>query len=85
MLKHPNFNGMQMDPDTRAYTPAKFIKQMTIKYGGGLVLEMESGISISSDPNLRFSYKYNGQKPFTVTATDTDDTTFTAEAEVPGS
>jgi sulfur-oxidizing protein SoxY len=85
MLKHPNLNGMQMDPETRAYTPAKFIKQMTIKYGGSLVLEMESGISISSDPNLRFTYKYIGPKPFTVTATDTDNSIFTAEKELPGS
>lgn len=85
MLKHPNLNGMQIDPETRAYPPAKFVKQMTIKYGGSLVLEMASGISISSDPNLRFTYKYIGQKPFAVTAIDTDNSIFTAEKELPGS
>jgi sulfur-oxidizing protein SoxY len=85
MLKHPNINGLQLDPVTRSYTPPKFIKQMTIKYGGDVVLDMESGISISADPNFRISYKYSGPKPFAVRAIDTDESVFTAEAELPAS
>jgi sulfur-oxidizing protein SoxY len=76
MLKHPNLNGMQMDPVTRFYARAKFVKQLTIKYGGELVFDVESGISIASDPNIRFTYNYSGQKPFTVTAVDTDNSIF---------
>ena len=83
MLKHPNLNGMQMDPVTRFYTRAKFVKQPTIKYGGELVFDVKSGISISSDPNIRFTYSY-GQKPFTATAVDTDNSIFAAEGELPG-
>jgi sulfur-oxidizing protein SoxY len=85
MMRHPNINGLQMDPVTRAYTPARFVKDLTVKRGGDLVFHMEGTISISSDPNFRFTYaNTEGDNDFEVTAVDTDEAIFKGESRVKG-
>jgi len=76
MIKHPNTNGLQFDPITRGYIPARFIKDMTVKRGSDLVFRMESGISISSNPNFRFTYANSTNPELDVVAVDTDETSF---------
>lgn len=56
MVRHPNFNGMQMDQVTRHYTPAHFIKTIEITYGDQSVLHVESDIALSSDPVITFGF-----------------------------
>jgi sulfur-oxidizing protein SoxY len=56
MVRHPNFNGMQMDQVTRHYTPAHFIKTIEITYGDRNVLHVESDIALSSDPVITFGF-----------------------------
>jgi sulfur-oxidizing protein SoxY len=85
MIRHPNINGLQMDPLTRAYTPARFVKEMTVKRGDELVFQMEGTISISSDPNFRFTYQNTtGDNEFAVTAVDTDEAVFKGETRLKG-
>jgi sulfur-oxidizing protein SoxY len=43
------------------------------------VLAMQSGISISEDPNIRFSYLPNGASTFQVEAVDTNGHVFKGE------
>lgn len=80
MIKHPNTNGMQMDPISRGYIPARFIKDLVVKSGDELVYSAELGISIASNPNFRFTYANAGDTPLSVTAVDTDHTTFTGRS-----
>lgn len=75
-IRHPNFSGLQMDPVTRGYTPAWFVREMRITQGGHLLLAMEGGISISEDPTFRFTY-HPTDAPVTVTAEDTEGKVFT--------
>jgi len=35
MIRHPNFNGMQMNQITRYFTPARFIRTIDASYDGG--------------------------------------------------
>jgi sulfur-oxidizing protein SoxY len=85
MMRHPNINGLAMDPITRAYTPARFVKDMTVMRGGDLVFRMEGTISISSDPHFRFTYANTaGDNEFEVTAVDTDEAVFKGETRVKG-
>jgi sulfur-oxidizing protein SoxY len=79
MIRHPNNSGLQRDQVTLLYIPAFFIKELRIWQGDQLVLAMESGISISEDPNIRFSYAPNGAIPFRVEAIDTDGHVFKGE------
>jgi sulfur-oxidizing protein SoxY len=79
MIRHPNNSGLQRDQVTLLYIPIYFIKELRIQQGDQLVLAMESGISISENPNIRFSYVPNGATTFRVEAVDTADHVFKAE------
>jgi sulfur-oxidizing protein SoxY len=79
MIRHPNNSGLQMDQVTRLYTPAFFVQTIKVWQGDELVLAMEGGISISEDPNIRFTYVPNGAKTFRVEARDTDAQVFRGE------
>lgn len=56
MLRHPNFTGMQMDAKTHNYTPARYVDKLEVSLGDKLLFTMTGGISISENPNLRFTY-----------------------------
>jgi sulfur-oxidizing protein SoxY len=79
MIRHPNNSGLQRDQVTLLYIPLFFIKELRVQQGDELVLTMESGISISQDPNIRFSYLRNGATTFRVEATDTEGHVFKGE------
>jgi sulfur-oxidizing protein SoxY len=64
MIRHPNYSGMQMDQITRLYVPAHFVSSITIWQGDDLLLGVESGISISENPEFRFDYRPNGAASF---------------------
>jgi sulfur-oxidizing protein SoxY len=71
MMRHPQNSGLQMDQLTRLYIPPFFVENLKIWQGDNLLVEMEGGIAISEDPNLRFNFKPNGVDKFRVEATDT--------------
>lgn len=54
MVSHPNDSGMVMDQLTRHYTPAHFVRQIEVSYGGERVLSADLDFAISENPNLRF-------------------------------
>lgn len=80
MIKHPNNNGMQMDTETRAYVPARFIREVTVMRGKDLVFKAKTSFSIATNPNFRFTYENGTDNALQVTAIDTDNTTFTAQS-----
>ncbi len=84
MIRHPNFTGMQMDVESRGYTPARFVNDIEVKRGDDVVLRMEGGISISEDPNIRFNYEAAGSDVLSVHATDTDGAEFSAKSDPTG-
>ncbi len=71
MIRHPNNSGMQMDQVTRLYTPARYVDKLAVYQGDDLVFSMAGGISISEDPNFRFTFKPNGAKEFRAEGEDT--------------
>src|SRR6266403_3629576 len=72
MIGHPNNSGLQMDQVTQLYIPPFFVNELRLWQDDSLVLAMEGGISISEDPNIRFTYISNGAKRFRAEARDTD-------------
>ncbi len=73
MIKHPQYSGMQMNQVTGLYIPAKFITEMEIKRGSDLVMSITGGISLSEDPNIRFTYAPGGEDhSLNIVAKDTD-------------
>lgn len=85
MIRHPNFTGLQMDPISRGYTPARFVNDLSVSRGAALVLRMEGGISISEDPNIRFNYDADAGDALEVRAADTGGAVFTARSLPTGS
>jgi sulfur-oxidizing protein SoxY len=79
MIRHPNNSGLQRDQVTLLYIPVFFVKELRVRQGDQLVLAMEGGISISEDPNIRFSYLPNGATTFRVEAIDTNGHVFKGE------
>jgi sulfur-oxidizing protein SoxY len=82
MLRHPQNSGLQMDQLTRLYVPPFFIEDLKIWQGDELVVEMDGGIAISEDPNIRFNFAPNGAGNFRVEATDTSKHIFRDEWSV---
>jgi sulfur-oxidizing protein SoxY len=76
MIRHPNNSGLQMDQVTRLYIPAFFVRSLKIWQGDELVLAMDGSISISEDPNVRFTYAPNDSPSLRVEAIDTQDQVF---------
>ena len=72
MIGHPNNSGLQMDQVTHLYVPAFFINELRLWQDDSPVLAMEGGISISEDPNIRFTYVSTGAKRFRAEARDTE-------------
>ena len=76
MIRHPNASGMQMDQGTGKYIPARYVDRLVVKQGDDLIFEMNGGISISEDPNFRFTFVPNGAKALSVEAHDTEGLTW---------
>lgn len=72
MIKHPNNSGLAMDQLTGLYVPAHYITKISVKTGGKLIFNMEGGISISENPNLRFSYNGDPSDVMEVSAEDSE-------------
>ena len=72
MLRHPNNSGMQMDQLTRLYIPPLFVDELKVWQGEDLILAVDGGISISEDPNFRFTYRNASLADFRVEIVDSD-------------
>ncbi|OYW52428.1 MAG: quinoprotein dehydrogenase-associated SoxYZ-like carrier [Hyphomicrobium sp. 32-62-53] len=85
MIKHPQYSGLQLNQATGFYIPARFVREIDVKRGNDLVFKMTGGISISEDPNFRFTYAAGSDETLDVTATDTEGRVFTGRTGPKGS
>lgn len=85
MVRHPNFTGLQMNPKTGAFTPARFVDKLEIRRGNKLVLAVAGGISLSEDPNLRFIYAALDDARLSVSGSDNAGTVISGMEGDPGS
>jgi sulfur-oxidizing protein SoxY len=79
MIRHPNNSGLQRDQVTLYYIPLFIVRQLRVWQGDQIVLEMDGGISISENPNIRFSFAPNGASTFRAEAVDTNGHVFKGE------
>jgi sulfur-oxidizing protein SoxY len=83
MIRHPNFNGMQMNQITRFFTPARFIRTIDATYDGGQVFHMDADISLSTDPVITFGFVPHEKGQMKVVAQDSSNATFNHSFELP--
>ncbi|VFU09450.1 quinoprotein dehydrogenase-associated SoxYZ-like carrier [Methylocella tundrae] len=61
MVRHPNFNGMQMDQISRMYTPARYIQSISVTTGDKKVFDLSTDISLASNPVISFGLVPQGE------------------------
>ena len=83
MIRHPNFNGMQMDQITRNFTPARFIRTIDATYDGAAVFHLDSDISLSTDPVITFGFVPERKGTLKLVVSDSDKATFNHSFDVP--
>jgi sulfur-oxidizing protein SoxY len=83
MVRHPNFNGMQMNQITRYYTPPRFIRTIDATYEGVSIFHLDSDISMSTDPVITFGFVPQAKGQLKVVVRDSKDVTFDHSFEVP--
>jgi sulfur-oxidizing protein SoxY len=86
LIRHPNYNGMQMDQLTRLYTPMRIVKTIEVTLNGEKVLALEGDISLSTDPAIGFRFVPRaGDLPgkLKVTVRDSDNAVFEHSFDVP--
>jgi sulfur-oxidizing protein SoxY len=79
MIRHPNNSGLQRDQVSLLYIPLFIVSELRVWQGDELLIDMEGGISISEDPNIRFAYRPNGASKFRAEAVDTEGHVFKGE------
>lgn len=86
LIRHPNFNGMQMDQLTRLYTPMKYVQLVEITLDGERVLSLEGDISLATDPAIGFRFVPQSLPgKLKVTVRDSDNAVFEQSFDVPAS
>jgi sulfur-oxidizing protein SoxY len=83
MIRHPNFNGMQMDQITRLFTPARFIRTIDATYDGTAVFHLDSDISLSTDPVITFGFVPDRKGTMQLVVHDSDNALFNHSFDVP--
>jgi sulfur-oxidizing protein SoxY len=84
MIRHPNFNGMQMNQVTRYFTPPRFIRTIDATYDGGQVFHLDADISLSTDPVITFGFVPHAKGQMKVVAQDSSNVKFDHSFDVPG-
>ena len=84
LVSHPNYNGMQMDPVTRFYTPARYVQTVIVSQAGERVFSLDGDISLSQDPAITFSFHSNGAAKLDVEVDDSAKTVFRDSFDVAG-
>jgi sulfur-oxidizing protein SoxY len=82
MISHPNDSGLVMDQVTRLYTPAYFVRSVTVTYADKPVLAAEVDFSISENPWFRFYFVPAGAGELKAEAVDTKGLKFETRAAV---
>lgn len=82
IVSHPNITGLQMDQRTRLILPAHYVRKVRITYGGDLIMEAQTGISVSEDPSFRFFFKPRPGAVLKAEVEDSEGASFTEEFTV---
>ena len=71
-IRHPNASGFQIDPRTGDPIPAHYIAHIRVNAGSSVLLDAETGISLSENPALRIASGVSLPLPIAVDAVDSE-------------
>lgn len=56
IVSHPNYSGLQYDQKNRRYINAHYVKNIDIQFNEKSLFNVDTGISVSEDPSIRFTF-----------------------------
>lgn len=71
-IRHPNNSGFQIDPKSGDPIPAHYISHIRISSGSGVLVDADTGISLSENPSLRITAAQPLPAPVNVDAVDSE-------------
>ncbi|WP_238532315.1 quinoprotein dehydrogenase-associated SoxYZ-like carrier [Methylophaga frappieri] len=77
IISHPNNSGLQIDQASRGYIPPHYVEKIDIRVDDESLIQLESGISISEDPSIRFMFTPEKSGTLSVDVTDSKGGNFT--------
>ena len=80
-IYHPNNSGFQIDPLSGDPIPPHFVSHIRVSGGGKVLLEADTGISLSENPTVRIASEKPLSAPLMLEATDTKQGQFHATWE----
>lgn len=80
-IHHPNNSGFQIDPVSGEPIPPHFVSHIRLRAGDRVVLEADTGISLSQNPTIRIASEEKFAAPLTLEAVDSKQARFTATWE----
>ena len=82
IVSHPNYNGLQYDQATRRYIREHRVTNMAISYNDKPLISVDTGISVSEDPSIRFTFIPTEAGVLKADVKDTKDQEFTQQKEI---
>lgn len=76
MVSHPNYSGMQTDQVSHLWIPSHFVRSIELSLAGKPILSVESDISMSENPTVRFFLKPEEGQVLHAKVTDSEDRVF---------
>lgn len=82
IVSHPNYNGLQFDQKLRKYIEAHYVKSINVTYNDKPLLSVDTGISVSEDPSIRFTYTPSEPGVLKAQVNDSKDQHFSLEKQI---
>jgi sulfur-oxidizing protein SoxY len=81
-VSHPNITGLQLDQRTRVIRPEHYVKSVRVSLNDELLMEAETGFSLSEDPSFRFFFRPGRGGVLKAEVVDSKGLSFTEQFEV---
>ena len=82
IVSHPNYNGLQFDQQSRLYIDAHYVKNIKISYNEKVLMDVTTGISVSEDPSIRFTFTPTEKGILKAEVTDSKKQQFSHEKKI---
>lgn len=82
IVSHPNYSGLQYDQKNRKYINAHYVKNIAIQYNDKSLFNVDTGISVSEDPSIRFTFTPAEKGVLKARAVDSEANEFTSDKQI---
>ncbi|MDQ7072271.1 MAG: quinoprotein dehydrogenase-associated SoxYZ-like carrier [Gammaproteobacteria bacterium] len=82
IISHPNASGMQFDQQSQQFIPIHYVTNIDIRFNDEPLITVETGITISENPSIRFNFTPDTAGTLKATITDSKHAVYIAEKQI---